>query len=131
MNNNYEEKIKHIANLIEESRTLHTQFMNCIKDYCEKVLIENFEEVVNCIQWNWFSQEDGNIFYFRSFKENVPYYIEKLFDYRLFVPNMRIQCSEGITFVGSMQTYLLFDSRERLLNFSKNVDVHIIGDANE
>lgn len=125
-NNNYEEKIKHIDDLIKESRILHTQFMNCIKDYCAKVIIENFEEVVNCIQWTCFIHEDTNILYFKNFKENVPYYIKKLFEYMRFNPNMKIQCSEGITFANSMQKCLLFDSKERMLEFSKTVKVHIV-----
>ena len=39
---------------------------------------------------------------------------------------MKIQCSEGITFANSMQKCLLFDSKERMLEFSKTVNVHIV-----
>lgn len=126
MKNNYDGMVKHIDELIEETDRMQKYCEDVIKDYCTMVFRENFEEIVNCIQWTCFIHEDTNILYFKQFKENVPYYIKKLFEYMRFNPNMKIQCSEGITFVKSMQICLLFDSKEKMVEVSKTIDVHIV-----
>lgn len=129
MKNNYDGMVKHIDELIEENSRMQKYCEDVITKYCSQVFKENFEEIVKNVEWYWFVPDgtgDDHILYFSEILKDAPPYIETLFKYIDYIPYLKIQCSEGITFANSIQKCLLFDSAERMLEFSKTVKVHIV-----
>ena len=130
MKNNYDGMVKHIDELIEESSRMQKYCEDVITKYCSQVFKENFEEIVKNVEWDWFGPDgtgDDYILYFSEISKDASPYIETLFfKYIDYFPYLRIQCKEGIHFNKSFDKFLIFDSKERLLEFSKTVKVRIV-----
>lgn len=131
MKNNYDGMVKHIDELIEENSRMQKYCEDVITKYCSQVFKENFEEIVKNVEWDWFVSDgngDNHILYFSEILKDAPPYIETLFKYIDYIPYLKIQCKEGICFNKSFDKFLTFDfdSAERMLEFSKTVNVHIV-----
>lgn len=135
MKNNYDGLKKRIDELIEETDRMQKYCEDVIKDYCTMVFRENFEEIVKNVEWDWFVPDgtgDDHILYFSEILKDAPSYIETLFfKYIDYIPYLKIQCKEGIyfekSFDKSFDKFLIFDSSVEMLEFSKTVNVHIVG----
>lgn len=131
MKNNYDGMVKHIDELIEENSRMQKYCEDVITKYCSQVFKENFEEIVKNVEWDWFVSDgngDNHILYFSEILKDAPPYIETLFKYIDYIPYLKIQCKEGICFNKSFDKFLTFDfdSAERMLEFSKTANVHIV-----